>query len=146
MEKFLVSFDPIFSLNAKHDFNLLELDTLETRSRCKQVAEFQKIERGHRFDYINLLNQDLLNLLDSLQTMNRGRHFFIFNLRVIKHIDDRFQLKHNLLKPQLIRLVRDDKQHFIVSRTAHFGTFQFLCSKDFFELQVVAVVDSRFHK
>jgi hypothetical protein len=40
------------------------------------------------------------------------------------------QFKKDLLKPELISLVDDDKEHFVVSRWASFGRFRGLSVKD----------------
>ena len=57
----------------------------------------------------------------------------------------RIDFKQYLLEPEFVRLVNNDKQHFIVRMRPLQVTFQGLRVEDFVELEVVGVVDFFWH-
>ena len=126
------------------DWNLLELNALKSRGGNQQIAKLKKIQRRQRFDDVDLLNQHALNGLDSRQSMQDDSHVFVFDDRVIKEVDNRLQLEKDLLEPQFVSLVRDDKQHLIVRWFTDLFALQFLRVRDFIKLQVFSVVNTGF--
>ena len=59
----------------------------------------------------------------------------------IKNFQNIIQLKQYLLEPKFIRLVNDDKKHFIMRRVITlFKTYRVLAADYFIELQIIAVV------
>ena len=63
--------------------------------------------------------------------MQHSPHLFIFNHVIGKHPDDFVKLKNDLLEPQLISLMRDDEQHFIMRWFANFFAFELLSLQNF---------------
>ena len=77
--------------------------------------------------------------------MDHSTHPTFFKGRCFKDVDDRFELKNNLLEPQFVRLMRDNKKHLVVSWFANFFALALLSVKDFVQLKIFAVINFGLH-
>ena len=62
--------DSIFHFQPEHDFNFFKLDTLEATGWYQVISEVEEIERCHSFKDADLLVKQLLNFVDSVQSLN----------------------------------------------------------------------------
>ena len=141
LKEILIRGNPILTFDTQLDFNFLELGALETRRGDQQIAKLQKVEWRHRFDDVDLIDQRPLDRLDASQSVDDSAHFLVFNDRIVENVDDGVQFKDDLFKPQLVRLVGDDEQHFIMRGDSFQLTFPLLRVENPVELQILAVVD-----
>src|SRR2546423_339598 len=92
-------------------FQLSKLDRLKAGGRLKSVTETRKGRWRHCLEDIHLPHERLHDCPRAFEGMNRaeeipcGKIFLNF-----------FKLMQQLLKPELIGLVNDDEEHFIVFR------------------------------
>ncbi len=100
-----------FGLQTGSEFNLAKLHRLKTAGRVELVAESQKVNRLHRLEYMDLLNQEFFDLDHAAQRVRR------FSRRVLFHQSDGcVDFVQNLLEPKFIRLVHGDEKQFVVMR------------------------------
>src|SRR5262249_54552932 len=119
-----------------------ELNALEARGRDQVVAEVEEVERGHRLQDVDLLNQDALDLDDASQPQDRLPDVLLRDARGPKGPEHRIELPQDLFEPQLIGLMNDDEEHLVVGRPAvEQGALQLLASEQPIELEVVRVVE-----
>ena len=116
-----------------------ELDALEPRRRNQQIAEVQEIERGHRLQDVDLVEQQPLDLGDPVEVADGAQHVAIGD-DPGEDSDDGVELVEDLLEPQLVRLVHDDEQQLVVGMPAVPITLRLLARQELLELQVVVVV------
>lgn len=127
-------------------FHYFELHTLETGCRAQEIAEIEKIKRGHGFHHVNLFDQQLQDGLHPAEAVENGIKIgrVVVDDRLLEQAENRVYFVNDLFEPQFVSLMRDDKKHFIVGGFACFFTFQFLRVQDFIQLQIIAVVDALF--
>ena len=120
---------------------MLELHALKTGSGNEQIAKLKEIEWRHRFNHVDLLQKQGLNLADAAEPMNHQPHLFVFDQRVVEDVDHRTQLVQDLLEPKLICLMHDDEEHLVVSRYPNESAFQMLTIQQLFKPQVLSVLN-----
>jgi hypothetical protein len=129
MSKFVEyeKFQNSFILRARDEFEFSELHRLKTARRIEFIAKFEKPDLRHRFENMNLRNDHFFNRRDGFQRMI-GAEFPPFPHPSYARVD----LVQNLLEPELIRLMNDDKKKFVVAgrlgqsflQIDQFGNFQ----------------------
>src|SRR2546429_2659471 len=92
-------------------FQLPKLDRLESRCRLESVTETRKGRWRHCFENVHLAHQCLHDGPGAFEGMNRTEE-----IACGKILLNFFKLMQQLLKPELIGLMNDDEQHFIVFR------------------------------
>ena len=120
-------------LVAQQELELAELPRLEARSRFEPVTEGEERHGGHGFENIELAHQRLHHHADALEGGDRPEEIVGRELTrgLLEFVDQQ-------LEPELVDLVDDDEQHFIVLRRTRFG---FLEPEESVELEVVRVRD-----
>ena len=74
-----------------------------------------KIEGGHGFQNLELINHELQDATDSIETMNDGEHRTRWDVVAVHKFNDRVKFMHDLLEPKLVALVNYNEEQFIVS-------------------------------
>ena len=107
-------------------FYHLELDGLEARCRAQQIAEIEEVERRHGFQNAHLHNGYLENSTYTLEAMHAIVDVcgIVFNIGLHENFTHDVEFVQDLLEPELVCLMDDDKQHFIVGTDA-FGNRYF---------------------
>lgn len=84
---------------------------MEAAGGIQIVTELIKILRGHRFQNVYLPLKETLDCMDAPQV------FGTFQQLAVAQADYyRFDLMHDLLEPQFVHLMNDDKERLIVVR------------------------------
>src|SRR4029077_15614142 len=111
---------------AEPDLDQSELRRLEARRREQIVAEIEEIERRHRLQHLELLDQELEDLVDALEPVHDAPEILVL-YHLAAEIDlDAVELVQNLLEPQLVGLMHDDEKHFVVGGPAVPRALRFL--------------------
>src|SRR5436189_6368383 len=100
-------------LLANHELALAELVRLEATAGLQPVAEGEKVERGDRLEHVDLRDQRFQNRQNAFEGRARQR-------RVIraKQLLEKVQLVQHFLEPQLVDLMDDDEECFVVLQLA----------------------------
>src|SRR6267378_3458796 len=94
---------------SEQKFQLPKLDRLKSRCRLESVTETRKGRWRHCLEDVHLRHQRLHDGASALEGMNRaeeipcGKIFLNF-----------FKLMQQLFEPELVGLMNDDEEHFIV--------------------------------
>src|SRR6188472_1997363 len=99
-------------LRPQDELYLPELIGLETAGRLEASAERQELERRHRLEDVELRHQHLEDRQDALE-----RVLGPMALVVLKPMRDAIQFVQQFLEPELIDLMHDDEEHFVVLGT-----------------------------
>ena len=94
---------------AEHRFELAELRRLEAAGGVEPVAEAGELARRHRLQDVDLRDHDLQDGEHPAQGVEGPGGVVV--LQQLLGVD---QLVDQLLEPQLVHLVDDDEEHFIV--------------------------------
>ena len=89
---------------------------MKAAAGLEAVAERQELERRHRLEDVDLGDQHLEDREDALEGVERARA--VVGAQQLLEI---VELVQHLLEPQLVHLVHDDEQRFVVLGT---GTLQ----------------------
>src|SRR6202011_2250156 len=97
------------ALVTEQELELSKLDRLKAGRGFEAITKTRERRGRHRFEDVDLCYQHLHNRPDALEGVNRSkqiirRKIFVNFLKLVKQ----------LLEPELIRLMDDDEQHFIV--------------------------------
>ncbi len=130
---------PALRIDAEAVLDHPELHALEPRRRHEQVAEVEEVERRHRLQHVDLVQQQALDLGDAVQVADGAQHVAIGD-DAGEDVDDGVELVEDLLEPQLVRLVDDDEQQLVVGVAAVLVADRLLARQQPIELQVVVVV------
>src|SRR6266508_4616621 len=100
--------------SAEPDLDQPELGRLEAGGRKQEVAEIEEVERRHRLQHLELLDQQLEDFVDAVQPMDDAPEILILYHLAAEIGLDAVELVQNLFEPQLVGLMHDDEQHLIV--------------------------------
>src|SRR5438132_4301653 len=84
---------------------------MKSRRRLEPVPKTLERRRRHGFKNIHLGDQDLHNCAYAFECVNRAEKIARGKISIYL-----FELMQQLLKPQLVRLMNDDEERFIVLR------------------------------
>ena len=130
---------PPRGIDAEAVLDHAELHALEPRRRHEKVAEVEEVERRHRLQDVDLVEQQPLDLGHPMQVADRPQHVAIGH-DPGEDVEDGVELVEDLLEPQLVRLVDDDEQQLVVGLAAVLAAHRLLARQQAIELQVVVVV------
>jgi hypothetical protein len=82
----------------------------------QHVPELEEVERGHRLEDVDLVDEEPLDDGDPLQPGHDLAHVFLGHHVLAHHLEDDVELEEDLLEPQLEGLVGDDEEQFVVGR------------------------------
>ena len=100
-------------LVAEHELELPELIGLKAARRFEPLPKRLELERRHRLEDVELRDQHLEDGEDALQRVLRA-----IRIARVEQRDHAIDFVQHLLEPQLVDLVNDDEEHFVV-----FGSF-----------------------
>ena len=97
-------------------FDLAKLLTLEPGRAMEQLAELEKVERGHRLEHVDLVIKQFPDLDDPLQAMDDDVHVrsVVIRGRFAQHFAAGRDLVQDLFEPKLVGLVDDDEEHLVM--------------------------------
>ena len=95
--------------NAEREFDLAELSRLEATRVCEEGTKACELCRGHGFKNVNLSDQRFEDLQYTLQVMTCPADFAFIQLG-----DDEVEFMEQLLEPELVDLVNDNKEGLVV--------------------------------
>jgi hypothetical protein len=136
--------DPRLERQAEPDFDQAKLHRLEARGRKQEVAEIEEVERRHRLQHLELLDQQLEDFDDAIEPVHDAAEIFVFHDLAAEIGLNTVELVQDLLEPQLVGLVHDDEQHFVVRRPAAPRALGLLRAEKLVELEIVGVVGFAF--
>ena len=127
--------DRLLGFHAEQEFDLPELIGLKPARRFQPQPEAEELERRHGFQDVELRDHHLENRQDPLERVLR-----LVRLIVFEQPPHAIEFVQQLLEPQLVDLVDDDEQHFVV-----FGPLRtrLLQRQQLVDLQIAAVGDGR---
>src|SRR5271156_6284938 len=106
-----------FVFQATQEFDLSKLLRLKTAGRIQLSAKGEKVRRKHRFQDGELFHQDAHDFCAAskqacgfINTIARRR----ISARGAKVGNDRVQIVQQFLEPELVGLMNDDEQQFVV--------------------------------
>ena len=126
---------------AEHGLDLAELIALEAGSREEMVTEIQEIEGCHGLHHQDLLDEQLLDLDHPVEAGNGQSEVAFVDGPLGEEIAHRAHVVNDLLEPELVHLVDNDEQHFIVGRLACFFAHQLLAVQEFVELEIAVIMN-----
>src|SRR5262249_28116633 len=91
-----------------------ELYRLKARGRSKEVAEVEKIERGHGLEHVELMDQQLDDLANASEPVHHASQAIVLDHVGAEVLLDAVKLVQDELEPEFVRLMHDDEQHFIM--------------------------------
>src|SRR5688500_13780233 len=95
----------------RRELDLAKLHRLKPARRAELIAKGEKVDRRHAFENVNLVQQQLLDVSDSLQRARRRRQPVFRDQR-----DCRVDLVQDLFEPKFVSLVDRDEQELVVMR------------------------------
>src|SRR3954470_7951538 len=128
---------------AERRFDLSELGALEARSAFEVRTEIEKIERGHCFQDVHLLVQQLPNLDDPPKPLDDNVHVrsVVIGGGLLEDGATRVQFMEDLLQPKLVGLVDDDEEHLVVGMELSLDEAQGrLKGEEFIDREIAAVI------
>jgi len=115
---------------------------LEPRGWKEIVAEVEKVERSHRFEHAELVDQQGLDFGDAVKPSHDGAEILLWNHLLAEDVATAVQVVEELLEPKLVGLMDDDKEHFIVrDDSALRKRLGLLAVEDRVQLKIVVIVD-----
>ena len=135
----LVVAQPLGALEAEPVLEAPELRALEPGRRRQQVAEIEEVERRHRLQDVDLVEEHALDADDPLEVVQRAPDVALVHELRAHDRDHRVELVQALLEPELVRLVGDDEQQLVVRRPAGLRALERLAGEELLELQVLSV-------
>src|SRR5262245_14538853 len=132
---------PRFERQAEPDLDQTKLHRLEARGGEEKVAEIEEVERRHRLQHLELLDQELEDLDDALEPTHDAAEILVLHDVAAEIGLNAVELVQDLLEPELVGLVHDDEQHLVVRRPAAPRALGLLRGEELVELEVVGVVD-----
>ena len=130
---------PTTGLHSKAVLDQAELDALESRCGHEQTAKVEEVERRHRLQHVDLVEQQPLDLRDAVEVADCPQHVAIGDYPS-EDAEDGIEFVEDLLEPQLVCLMDDDEQQLVVSRLAEPIALGLLTRQEPVEVQVVVVV------
>src|SRR5262249_8442145 len=108
--------------------------------REQKVAEIEEVERRHRLQHLELLDQELEDLVDAVEPMHDASEILVLH-HLAAEIDlDAVEFVQNLLEPQFVGLMHDDEKHFIVRGPAMARALRLLGGEQRGKLEVIGIV------
>ena len=94
---------------AGREFDLAKLHRLKTTRRIQFIAEGEEADRPHRFQNVDLRDEELFNFNHAAQCLGciRGTIF-------LHQADGRVDLMQDLLEPEFVSLMHRDEEQFVV--------------------------------
>ncbi len=94
---------------AQHGFQLTELPALESAAVLQETAEGVELERGHRFEDVDLGYECFHDGEHASHRLDGGEG--LAGLKLKPHPTEFMQ---NLLEPEFVSLMDDDEEHLVV--------------------------------
>ena len=124
------------------DLDHAKLRRLEAGRRKQEIAKVQEVERRHRLQDFELLDQQLEDLVDAVEPVHDAAEILVLQ-HVAAEVDlDAVELVQNLLEPQFVGLVHDDEEHLIVRGPAVAYALRRLRRQELGQLQIVGIVEA----
>ena len=126
--------DGRLAFRAEQELDLAKLVRLEAACRLQSRAEGQKLQWRHRLEDVELRHHDFQDGEDPLQ-----RVLGAVRLVARQQPRDAIEFMQQLLEPELVDLVNDDEEHFVVLSVGP----RLLQRQKLVELQIASVGDGR---
>src|SRR5262249_47326169 len=140
VEPVVVKLQAAFEAQAEPDLDEAELYRLKARSRSEQVAEIEKIERCHGLEHVELMDQQLDDLVDTPEPVHHPSQAIVLDHVGAEVLLDPVKLMQDELEPELVRLMHNDEQHFVMRGCADAFALAYLLRQQRVQPQIVGIV------